>query len=149
MNYRISIIIILIVLIVAIFIYRRRSGKSGKERAKGSKGTSKTGGGRRGRKGGAAPGGGKKSSSSKESAVNQDQELVEDARELYGLVHEDMAQGMQLDEFEDLVGDLAGENPEEVYIELKQLYNKTMDNNMDPAKNVTLEQYIEVLDETD
>jgi hypothetical protein len=148
MDRRISIIIILVILILAVFYYKRQ-GTAKKERVKGGrgKGKEKARGGRRGRdRSGAAPAGSKKAAAKE---PNADQDLVEDARELYGLVHGDLAQGMQLDEFEDLAGDLAGENPEEVYIELKQLYNESMDNNMDPAKTVTLESYIEVLENSD
>ena len=148
MDRRISIIIILVILIVAVFVWRRRSGPTKKERARGGK--EKARGGRRGgrgRGGGGSSKGEEKPAS--ENNNNDDPDLVEDARELYNLVHEDLAQGMQLDEFEDLAGDLAGENPEEVYIDLKQLYNEAMDNNMDPSKQVSLDHYIEVLENSE
>jgi hypothetical protein len=153
MDRRISIIIVLVILIVAVFLWKRNSGGSKKERAKGGKGKEKARGGRgrgrgRGRSSGSS-GGGNRTSDEEKPAASGDPDLVADARELYNLVHEDLAQGMQLDEFEDLAGDLAGDNPEEVYIDLKQLYNEAMDKNLDPAKSVTLDSYIEVLENSD
>ena len=144
MDRRISIIVILVILIFAVYMYRRSSGK--KETAKGGRGKSNTKKGKRGKPNKAAA---KEEKEEDESPKSADKDLVSDARELYGLVHADLAQGMQLDEFEDLAGDLAGENPEEVYIELKQLYTKAIDDNKDPSKTVTMNDYAKILDETD
>lgn len=144
MDRRISIIVILVIIIVAVFMYRRRSGK--KEPAKGSRGKSVPKKGKRGKPNKASA---KEETDEDESPKSADKDLVSDARELYGLVHADLAQGMQLDEFEDLAGDLAGENPEEVYIELKQLYTKAIDENKDPSKTVTMNDYAKILEETE
>jgi len=150
MKYQFPIIIVLIILILAIFIYKRRSGKKskGKEKARGGRGN-KRGGRSRGRGGRGRSSENNSNRDDEDDDEEEEPDLVEDARELFGLVHDDLAQGMQLDEFEDLAGDLAGENPEEVYIELKQLYNSAMDDNKDPSKSVSLDDYIEVLENSD
>lgn len=145
MDRRISIIVILVILIFAVYMYRRNSGK--KETAKGGREKSAPKKGKRGKpsKGSTQ----EENYEEKESPKSADKDLVSDARELYGLVHADLAQGMQLDEFEDLAGDLAGENPEEVYIQLKQLYTKAIDDNKDPSKTVTMNNYVTVLEGSD
>ncbi len=143
MDKRISIIVILVILIFAVFMYRRSGTK--KEAAKGKRGGTKREKLKKARKESAQD----EPEDEQESPKSADKDLVSDARELYGLVHADLAQGMQLDEFEDLAGDLAGENPEEVYIQLKQLYNEAIDGNKDPSKTVTVNSYVKVLEETD
>lgn len=145
MDKRISIIVILIILIFAVYMYRRSGSK--KEAVKGGRKKGPLKKGKRGRP--ARESASEDKDDDKEVVKSADKDLVSDARELYGLVHADLAQGLQLDEFEDLAGDLAGENPEEVYIQLKQLYNEAIDNNKDPSKTVTVNDYAKVLEETD
>lgn len=76
------------------------------------------------------------------SSASEDEDLREDAEELYNLVHEGMCSGMQQSEFEQAVDDLADAF---IFIELKQLYNQCIDKNMDPEKAITINDYIRVL----
>jgi hypothetical protein len=69
-------------------------------------------------------------------------DIQEDAKELYGIVHEGLARGMKKEEFDDLAGDLADNF---TFIELKQLYNQCIDKKMDPLKAITLQDYIRIL----
>jgi len=71
--------------------------------------------------------------------------VAEDAKELYDLVHNELAGGMQIDAFEDIAGDLAGDEPSEVFIALKQKYTEAIDSNRDPLRSVTVKDYSEVL----
>lgn len=72
--------------------------------------------------------------------------LRNDAEDLYNLVHEGLAKGMQQDQFESIAGDLADEYS---FIELKQLYNSHIDRNMDPLKSITVTDYINILRKED
>lgn len=150
MKYQIPIIIVLVLLLVLIFYWRRR----GKEKLKGKKKSNTKNK--------------KNTKTSKRSSnlsadeqkleeeleeINGDNEeadddLIADARELYDLIHEDMAGGMQLDGFEDMAGDLAGGDPAEVFIEIKQMYTDAINKNMDPLRTVTVEDYVKALQHT-
>lgn len=77
-----------------------------------------------------------------DSSASEDEDIREDAEELYNLVHEGMCSGMQQSEFEQAVDDLADAF---IFIELKQLYNQCSDKNMDPEKAITINDYIRVL----
>lgn len=72
--------------------------------------------------------------------------LRSDAEELYGLVHEGLAKGIQQDEFERIAGEFADEYS---FIELKQLYNSHIDRNLDPIKTITVTDYIRILQKED
>lgn len=65
-----------------------------------------------------------------------------DAQELFNLVHEGLAKGMQKTEFRAVVGDLADDY---TFIELKQLYNDREKRNMDPLKTIDVTDYIKIL----
>ena len=71
-----------------------------------------------------------------------DEELREDAQELFDLVHEGLAKDMDKDEFSNLVGDLADSY---TYIQLKQLYNDRISRNMNPLRTITVTDYIKIL----
>ena len=156
MKYQVPIVIALIILLIFVFYWhRKRKEKNTTKDTKSKKSK------RANKKASAA-----KSTSTSASVVNdqdledeldrldddqdgEDNDLMEDARQLYDLVHEDLAGGMQITEFEEQVEDLAGDNPTEVFIELKQKYTAAIDQNKDPLKTVTLHDYVSVLKHTD
>lgn len=72
--------------------------------------------------------------------------LRADAEELYGLVHEGLAKGMQQEDFERVAGDLADEYS---FIELKQMYNSYIDRNLDPMREIKMTDYIRILQKED
>lgn len=148
MDLRMGAIIGLVVLIIVIFIWKRRGTEKQKNKKSKSKGNSK---------------GRVKSPSRKQpdedEYEDEDDEpqqrqrdapqasgnVSEDAKELYNLVHNELAGGMQIDAFEEVAGDLAGEQPSEVFVALKQKYTEAIDANRDPLRSVTLKDYVEVL----
>jgi len=151
MEYRVPIIIALVVLLIVVFIWKRRKG--GKTSKKGGKKTSKKVSKR-------APVRAAKNTSSDEdydaSEFDDDEseenekpaasgDIAADARELYDLVHNDLAGGMQIDAFEDAAGDLAGDDSAEVFVALKQKYTEAIDANRDPSRSISVKDYIEVL----
>jgi hypothetical protein len=81
-----------------------------------------------------------------DDSPTEDKNTNDDAEELYNLVHEPLCKGLQVDEFEEIVGDLAGPI---VFIELKQLYNQCTEKNMDPMRTVTLQDYVRILKKED
>lgn len=155
-NKGFAVIVMLIILLVLYLKFGR------KEKATGSKKTKKSGKkgkrehkapakkGRRRPSDDEDPGDGPQESFSSQmdkddsdsSSESEDADLREDAEELYNYVHEGMCNGMQQSEFEELVDDLADSFH---FIELKQLYNQCIDKNMDPAKTITVRDYINVL----
>ena len=154
MQYQIPIIIVLIVIIIGIFIYRKRSKKGekakGKRKKKGKEKSSnrKKGRGRQERASDPDEYIESDDSESSESGEEQD-DLKADAYELYDLVHEEMVNGIELEEFEDIVGGLAGDQPSFIYIELGQMYEQARDKNMDPGRSITKEDYVKVLKAVD
>jgi hypothetical protein len=68
------------------------------------------------------------------------------AQELYNLVHDRMASGMQSDEFSEAVGD---DYDNLTYIEIKQLYNDAKNKGQDPAQSITIDDYAAVLSKRD
>lgn len=64
------------------------------------------------------------------------------AQELYNLVHDRMASGMQSDEFIETVGD---DYDNLTYIEIKQLYNDAKNHGQDGSRSVTIDDYASVL----
>jgi uncharacterized membrane protein YhiD involved in acid resistance len=74
-----------------------------------------------------------------ESESSDDQST---AQELYNLIHDRMASGMQSDEFLEVAGDM-GDNL--TYIEIKQLYNDAKNLGKDPSQSVTIDDYASVL----
>jgi hypothetical protein len=113
---------------------KKKAGKAGKS-GKASKTTKETG---RASK--------SKDDDSDESGSAEDDDLREDAEELYNLVHEGMCSGMQQSEFEQAVDDLADAF---VFIELKQIYRQCMDKNMDPERAITVDDYVRILKKED
>jgi len=150
MKYQVPIIAALVVILIIIFWWRRKGKEKLKgRRKKGAKVKPKT------------KARAKKSGKSVDEQLIEDEleeldeeeeeadELVDDARELYNLVHEDLAGGMQYDEFEEQVDDgLVGDDPAEVFVELKQKYTEAADKNMDPMRAVTVQDYVKVLKHT-
>jgi len=148
MDLRMGAIIGLVVLIIIFFIWKRR----GTEKQKNKKTKSKS-----------SPKASTKKPSKKQPEEDDFEEeddepqqrqrdapqasgnVSEDAKELYNLVHNELAGGMQIDAFEEVAGDLAGEQPSEVFVALKQKYTEAIDANRDPLRSVTLKDYVEVL----
>lgn len=78
-----------------------------------------------------------------ESTNNVDEEeVVDDAEELFNLVHDQMASGMQSGDFMEIAGDIADDL---TFIEIKQLYNDATNKKEDPSHAVTVDDYIDVL----
>jgi cytoskeletal protein RodZ len=73
-------------------------------------------------------------------------DIEEDAKTLYGLVHENMVQGMTRDEFQKLAEDLAGDIH---FNELLQLYTVAKQDDQDPQTAVTVKDYVAVLSKHD
>jgi len=151
MEYRVPIIIALVVLLIVVFIWKRR--KSTTKGKKSSKKSSKKGGKPKG-----APRQSNNNDGDDDDYDDDDTESYEkpsssgdiagDAKELYDIVHNELAGGMQIDEFEDAAGDLAGDDAAEVFVALKQKYTESIDSNRDPMRSVTVKDYIEVLKKT-
>lgn len=139
-RYKISVILILVVLIIAVFVWKRRGEKNTTKKGKKEKIVKK----------------GKKQEKVSNNDDNEDDEeerpsraasgnVTDDAKELFDLVHNDMASGMQIDAFENSAGDLAGDDPSETFVNLKQKYTQAIDDNRDPMKSVTVKDYVQVL----
>lgn len=142
-RYKIAVILILVVLIVATFIWKR----GGEKMKKGRKSVTKKGGKKAPRQ---------KSNNDDVEDVDEDGDerpsnraasgnIADDAKELFDLVHNDMASGMQIDAFEDAAGDLGGDDPSETFVNLKQKYTQAIDDNRDPMRAVTVKDYVQVL----
>jgi len=135
--------VIIIVILVAIYIFwkRRAASKTSKEKL-GKKKNRKE---RR-----------HKPSRSKATSITDDNDddddddddhdnndaSEEDAVELYDMVHERMASGMQSQEFKEIAGDMSNDL---MFIEIKQLYNDASNKNEDSSQSVTVDDYIEVI----
>jgi hypothetical protein len=140
-----AIVILIVFLLIGYFVVSRNKGDGKKrKKKKGKPSKAKSGKTRKSR------------SKSSESDDEGDEEaehdadeddkdaedIEEDAKELFNMVHEGLARGMQQDEFLEVVGDLADNF---IYIELKQLYNACADKKMDPLKAITIKDYIRIL----
>lgn len=77
-----------------------------------------------------------------ENSGDEEENINKDAEELYNIAHEPLCSGIQSDEFEELVGDLADTS---IFIELKQLYNQCKQKNLDPSKTITIDDYINIM----
>lgn len=145
-RYKVSVILILVVLIIAVFIWKRKgsekmNGKKGKKEKFAKKGSKK------------APH--QERVSKDDDGDDDDYEkppgraasgnVADDAKELFDLVHNDMASGMQIDAFEDAAGDLAGDDPSETFVNLKQKYTQAIDDNRDPMRAVSVKDYVQIL----
>lgn len=151
MEYRVPIIVALVILVIVIFIWKRRGSEKltkGKNSKKGKRAPPK-------KKGKKAPA---QNEDPDEDDIEDEEDeprtkntpkasgnVADDAKELYDLVHNDLAGGMQIDAFEDIAGDLAGDEPSEVFIALKQKYTEAIDSNRDPLRSVTVKDYSEIL----
>lgn len=71
-----------------------------------------------------------------------DDDIQEDADNLYDSVHDSMVEGIQLEDFEELAGNLADAT---TFIELKKLYQDSKDNDKDPNEYITPEMYAKIL----
>jgi hypothetical protein len=150
MEYRVPIIIALVVLLIVVFIWKRR-----KPTTKGKKSSKKST-----KKGSKSKGAPRQSNNNNDEDDYDDDDtesyekpsssgdIAGDAKELYDIVHNELAGGMQIDEFEDAAGDLAGDDAAEVFVALKQKYTESIDSNRDPMRSVTVKDYIEVLKKT-
>jgi len=83
---------------------------------------------------------------SSDEEESEDRDTQDDAEELYNLIHEALCKDIQHDEFEEIVGDLAGPM---VFIQLKQLYNQCIEKNLDPMRTITVHDYTRILKESD
>lgn len=149
MDFRMSAIIGLIILIIVIFIWKKRGTETQKNKKRKAKSNPKHTVKKQPRN--------NSKNNIEEEDDDEDEEppqreapqpsgnVSEDAKELYNLVHNDLAGGMQIDAFEEVAGDLAGEQPSEVFVALKQKYTEAIDANRDPLRSVTLKDYVEVL----
>lgn len=140
-------IIGLVVLIIVIFIWKRRGTEKQKNKKTKSKSSPKPSAKKPSKK---QPqeddeDEGDEPQQSQRDAPQASGNVSEDAKELYNLVHNELAGGMQIDAFEEVAGDLAGEQPSEVFVALKQKYTEAIDANRDPLRSVTLKDYVEVL----
>ena len=140
-------IIGLVVLIIVIFIWKRRGTEKQKNKKTKSKSSPKPSGKKPSRKQPEQEDfeDGDDDGPQQRDAPQASGNVSEDAKELYNLVHNELAGGMQIDAFEEVAGDLAGEQPSEVFVALKQKYTEAIDANRDPLRSVTLKDYVEVL----
>lgn len=146
MEYRVPIIIALVVLLILVFIWKRRSTK-GKAKSK-SKAKSKAKPKKASRKqdsGGDIDDDDFSDDESSNEKRSSSGDITADARELYDVVHNDLAGGMQIDAFEEAAGDLAGDDSAEVFVALKQKYTEAIDSNRDPMRSIGVKDYVEVL----
>lgn len=141
-----AVVVVIFILLVAYFVFGRSKGDAKKKKKKKTKPTkSKTGRSKRSTSA-------SKPKDDEDEDADEDEDcddgdtddkaIEEDAKELFNMVHEGLARGMQQDEFLEAAGDLADNF---IYIELKQLYNECNDKKMDPMKGVTLKDYIRIL----
>jgi flagellar biosynthesis/type III secretory pathway M-ring protein FliF/YscJ len=88
---------------------------------------------------------GKKSSKKIEKKEDEDEEdaINKDAEEIFNLVHEGMCNGIRAAEFNELLGNL-GDN--DLYINLRQIYNNCKNKGGNPEKQITVDDYVKVLD---
>ncbi len=143
-----ALIVALIILIICYFVFARRKSTSLGKRKKGKKIRDK---GRRGKSAKGRVGSDKAKVSADDDdgdddgddGGNEQTALEQDAEELYNLVHDSLINGMELDDFQETVGDLANSF---IYIELKQLYNSCLQRKMNPAETVTVEDYVKILE---
>lgn len=154
-NYKIAIVVILLVTLLLVIKFRWRGTKKEKvsTKRKNNKKNTKNNrkekiSGRRAKKRHEPQEESSEDSSEDDNenmatSKNVDNELREDAEDLYNLVHEQLAQGMSPAEFEEIAGDLANDFS---FIELQQLYNQAIDKNMDPIHSITVNDYIKVLE---
>lgn len=144
-KYKIAVIFVLVILIVGVFVWKRSGEKLTPKRGKKELFSKKT------TKPKAKP------SNSAGANIEDDGDdkptprapgTADDAKELFDLVHNDMASGMQIEAFEDAAGDLAGDDPSETFVNLKQKYTQAIDDNRDPMRSVTVKDYVQVLQKT-
>lgn len=158
MEYRVPLIIALVVLLIIVFLWKRREGASNKNNKK--RGKTSNSKGSKSSKGGSKAKPKSKSNDDMDDNIDDSEDdeseddkpqkrasgdVVEDAKELYDLVHKELAGGMQIDAFEQAAGDLAGDEPSEVFVALKQKYTEAIDANRDPSRSVTVKDYTEIL----
>jgi FtsZ-interacting cell division protein ZipA len=89
----------------------------------------------------------KKKNKKKKKARDDDNDeendnIYDDAKELHKLIHTEMCNGMQKQDFEQTVGDLANGV---IFIELKQMYNECADRKLDPMRTITVDDYYRIL----
>lgn len=150
MDYKLPIVIALVVLLIVIFLWKRSEGVKGTKGTKGRKGGKKATKKRekhsnRADDTGAGNDDDDEDDGDEDTTPTKKGDVAEDAKELYDLVHNELAAGMQIDAFEEAAGDLAGDEPSEVFVALKQKYTEAIDANRDPSRVVSVRDYIEVL----
>lgn len=120
--------IIIILLIVAYIFYRWYWNKDSKsKKSKKNKRSKKSH---------------KKSRKEDDDEEDENDKVHDDAEALYNLIHTDMCNNMQQNDFEKVAGDLANAI---IFIELRQMYNECNDRNLDPMRTITVEDYYRVL----
>jgi hypothetical protein len=148
-RYKISMIIVLVVLIIAVFIWKRRgekmNGKKGKKTKILKKSTKKISHPEKVSNNDSDNDSDNDDNNEKQPQRTASGNIADDAKELFDLVHNNMASGMQIDAFEDAAGDLAGDDPSEIFVNLKQKYTQAIDDNRDPMRSVTVKDYIQIL----
>ncbi len=145
-----AIVLVLVILLSVYFIFIKGRKESASDKKKSKNGTKSKKKGKKSKSGSSSKSdeniiSNDDSDSGNDEDENDDQgdkDVAADAKELYGLVHEGMAHGMQKEEFTELAGDLADNF---IFIDLKQLYNQAIDKKIDPLKAITLKDYVRVL----
>ena len=132
MNIKLATVVVLLFLLIAVYIYRSK-GKKKSKKSKKSKGKTRSRSGEP-----------EIFDRPDDEAVEVSEEIAGDADELYSLVHDDLTQGMQVDAFMDVAGELGSY---EIFMELKQKYTDATNKNLDPLTTITVEDYEQVLDE--
>ncbi len=79
-----------------------------------------------------------------EPDADADNDTQRDAQELYNLVHDSLCKGMQAQDFKEQTGDLADDN---IFIELKQLYNHHRKEKRDPNTSIKVSDYVRIMNE--
>jgi hypothetical protein len=138
-KYTVIVIVVVLLLISYVsytYMYRENVKPSKKGKKKPVRST-------KGKKGAGKGAGKSRKGDSKKSEALRGDPVADDAEELYNLVHEEMCQNMQIEQFLEVSKDLADER---VYIDLRQLYNSCADSKIDPSDKITVEQYKKILD---
>lgn len=140
-----AIVLVLILLFCFYFAYGRSKSEklNNKDKSKNTKTTKQKKGKSKGKNSTKNKSSQKANDSTEEEENDEeDDDMRKDAEELYELVHRRLCNGMQQEEFEEAVGDLADNF---VFIELKQLYNQTLQRRMDPDESIQVDDYVQIL----
>lgn len=149
-NKYIALIIILIILVICYFYIKNRNkskekatdSPSSKKKTQNAKNKKKTSNTKQPEKlqNKSAPADQEKEKNDEEEEETNDEN---EAAELYKLVHKELIKGISSEEYLQIVGNKSNVS---VYIELRQLYNKCKNKNLDPNREITVEDYKNILE---